>query len=81
MTTQRQAKGAIRAEKTITRKTKTTLSTPVSLVNKSNKITSKRTTPGTPGVLKQVGFKKMCSTVTMQVGKTEKVDLKSTKLR
>ena len=57
MTTQRQARGAIWAEKTITRKTKTTLSTPVSLVNKSNKITSKRTTLGTPGVLKQVGFK------------------------
>ena len=57
MTTQRQAKGATWAEKTITRTTKTTLSTPVSLMKESKKLTSKRTTLGTPGVLKQVGFK------------------------
>ena len=49
----------------------------VSLANKINKMTSKRTTLGTPGVLKQVGFKTVSSMDTKQYAKTERVDLKT----
>ena len=57
MTTQRQARKANWAEQDDNKNKKDYTEYPSEPVNKHRKITSKRITLGTPGVLKQMGFK------------------------
>jgi len=57
VTTQRQARRANWAEQDDNKNKKDYTEYPSEPVNHNNKITSKRTTLGTPGVLKQMGFK------------------------
>ena len=81
MTTQRQARKANWAEQDDNKNKKDYTEYPSEPVNKNNKVTSKRTTLGTPGVLKQMGFKTGVFNGHSASNQKEKVDLKITKLR